>query len=65
MIVTERTMKDNVSVVVPPADYVPVISTALPMTIGELCACNEAIDSHFKRLDKMASIVEDYEEEMW
>ena len=27
-----------------PADLMPTVSTALPMTIGELCACNEAMD---------------------
>ena len=44
-----------------PADLLPSVSTALPLTIGELCACNEAMETLFAIRNAEMSTIENME----
>ncbi len=44
-----------------PADLVPAVSTDLPMTIGELCACNDAMECLISLRNAEMSTIENME----
>ena len=61
MIIEERLLPGGVSVITP-CDLVPSVSTALPMTIGELCDANEGLCSLIAARNAMMSTIYDIEE---
>lgn len=44
-----------------PADLMPSVTTSLPMTIGELCACNDAMETLFSIRNAMMDTIENME----
>lgn len=60
MIVTEREMRDSISVVLP-CDLIPSVTTDLPMSISELCDVSDAMDCLITTRNQEMSTIENME----